>query len=97
MKLIVTNLICTRVFQEQNCSDHLQNKYQFSKQNFLSPTTYATLEGKYETIRKMVYYKMHIQRKKKPGRNCEWIKLLSELENSITHHPKINICAENLV
>ena len=55
---------------------------------------YATLEGRYDSMQKMVYYKMPIERKKKPGQNYEWIKLLSELENSITHHPKINICAE---
>ena len=80
---IAMHLICTKQFDEQNCSEHLQTKYQFSKQNFSSPRTYATLEEKYETMRKMVYYKMPIQREKKPGRNCEWIRMLGELEKSI--------------
>ena len=57
---------------------------------------YATLEGRYDSMQKMVYYKMPIERKKKPGQNYEWIKLLSELENSIIHHPKIIIYTETL-
>ena len=63
MEFIATDLICARVFKEQNCSDYLQNRYLFSKQNFSSPTSYATLEGKYETIQNMVHYKMPIEGK----------------------------------
>ena len=86
------DFIHAKHFDEENCSGQLYTKYKLSKQNFSSPRTYATLEEKYETMRKMVYYKMPIQRKKKPGRNCEWIKSLSELEHSIIHHPKTMIC-----
>ena len=92
METIAMDFIHAKHFDEENCSGQLYTKYKLSKQNFSSQRTYATLEEKYETIRKMVYYKMPIQRKKKPGRNCEWIKSLSELEKSIIHHPKTMIC-----
>ena len=92
METIAMDFIHAKHFDEENCSGQLYTKYKLSKQNFSSPRTYATLEEKYETMRKMVYYKMPIQRKKKPGRNCEWIKSLSELEHSIIHHPKTMIC-----
>lgn len=75
-----------------NCDNLLSSQYHFIKEKFSSSITYEKFQEKFKTMQMMVYYKMPVQRMNPPGRNCEWIKNLSNEENCIIRDERVSIC-----
>ena len=62
-----------------NCSEFLKQNV-FLEDKFTSASTFNVLVERFETISVMVYHEMPVQRMKKPGKNCVWIKEMTNLE-----------------
>ena len=80
--------------ESSNSPHYLHIKYDFIEENFSSTETYATFKLKFDTMRMMVYYEMPVQRKRAPGKNCDWIRHLSHTENHIIRDPRFQVCQE---
>ena len=70
------------------------------KEKFKSISTLNKLVKRFETISVMVYHEMPVQRmkkkKKKTGKNCVWIKEMTNLEVIIIRDGRFSICSEKL-
>ena len=85
----------TKGIHTLNCSDFLQ-KNGFLKEKFTNTSTFNILVERFETISVMIYHDMPVQRMKKPGKNCAWIKDMTRLEVLIIQDNRFSICSEKL-
>ena len=82
-------------FETLNCSEFLQRNG-FLKEKFTSISTFNILVERFETISVMVNHEIPVQRIKKLGKNCVWIKEMKKLEVLIIHDSHFSICSEKL-
>ena len=92
---IANDLSNQNPMESSNSPHYLLDKYDFIEENFSSTETYATFKLKFDTMRMMVYYEMPVQRKRAPGKNCDWIRHLSHTENHIIRDPRFQVCRES--
>lgn len=90
---VANQIMRTPSFGAIDCRKYLEDRG-FLEKNFTKESTFDLLLDRLETIRLMVYYKMPIQRLSFPGKNCFWIKEMTNQEIVIIQDHRLKMSCE---